>query len=105
MDNSITENIVNDDYIMDIYTTMKQKYGHEIIILFHVGSFFESYMTDSVIVADVLKRPRVLLGKHMEYVIYAVRFPVVELEDNVKLLYKAGYGVVILDMIEGEWEA
>lgn len=101
MNNSITDNIINDDYIMDMYTRMKQRHGDELIILFHVGSFFESYMADSVIVADVLKRPRVLLEKHMEYIIYAVRFPEVELRDAVKRLLKAGYGTVIFDQIGG----
>lgn len=43
MDNLITDNIINDDYIMDQYTTMKRKYGNETILLFHIGSFFESY--------------------------------------------------------------
>lgn len=104
MSNLVTDNIVDDDYIMDKYTFLKQKHGDEILILFHVGSFFESYMADSVIVADVLKRPRVLLEKHMEYVVYAVRFPEVELDDNVKRLLKAGYGTVVFDII-GERES
>lgn len=100
MDNLITDNIVNDDYIMDQYTTMKQKYGNEIILLFHVGSFFESYLADSVVVAEILKLPRVLLEKHLEYVIYAVRFSENELDENVKQLYSADYGIVIIDMVQ-----
>lgn len=101
MDNLITDNIINDDYIMDQYTTMKRKYGNETILLFHIGSFFESYMADSVIVANVLRRPRVLLEKHLEYVVYAVRFPENELDENVKQLFSAGHGTVVFDMIKG----
>lgn len=104
MDNLITDNIINDDYIMDQYTAMKRKYGNEIILLFHVGSFFETYMADSVIVANILRRPRVLLEKHLEYVVYAVRFPESELEENVKQLFSAGYGTAIFDMMKGDDE-
>lgn len=58
-------------------------------------------MADSVIVANVLRRPRVLLEKHLEYVVYAVRFPENELDENVKQLFSAGHGTVVFDMIKG----
>ena len=99
MNRPITSGIIDDDYIMDIYNYMKQKHGNDRIILFHVGKYFESYINDSIIVAKVLKRPRILLEKHMEYVVYVTRIPETELDYSVKQLLEAGYGTVISDMI------
>lgn len=99
MNSPATYNIIDDDYIMNIYNYMKQKHGNDLIVLFHVGKFFESYIADSIIVANILKRPRILLEKHMEYVVYVTRFPETELDNSVRQLLEAGYGTVISDMI------
>ena len=98
MNDSITDDIVRDDYIMDIYTYMKQKHGNDLIILFHVGSYFESYMDDSVIIADILNRPRVLLEKHYDYVVYVTRIAEDKLEECMNVLLDAGIGVVVSEM-------
>ncbi|RHH14480.1 hypothetical protein DW228_06685 [Bacteroides fragilis] len=104
MNNPITYDIIDNDYIINIYNYMKQKHGNDLLILFHVGKFYESYIADSIIVANILKRPRILLEKHMEYVIHVTQFPERELDNNVKQLLEAGYGTVISDMIGGKWE-
>lgn len=98
MNNSVTQNLINDDYIMDVYTRMKQKHGQDIIILFHVGRFFESYFADSIIVAE-LGVKRVLVEKHINYVVYATRIPENELEKYRKRLYFQGYGTVVSEML------
>lgn len=83
--------LIEDDYIMDVYTCMKQRYGADTIILFHVGDFFEAYIEDSRIVAQVLGIPRKVLEVHPEYVIYVTRFRAVNLERHRNQLHDAGY--------------
>lgn len=83
--------LVENDYIMDIYTHMKQRYGADTIILFHVGDFFEAYIEDSCIVAQVLGIPRKIFEVHPEYVIYVTRFRAVNLEQYRNRLHDAGY--------------
>lgn len=83
--------LVENDYIMNIYTHMKQRYGADTIILFHVGDFFETYIEDSRIVAQVLGIPRKILEVHPEYVIYVVRFRAANLERHRNRLHDAGY--------------
>lgn len=103
--------LVENDYIMDIYTRMKQRYGADTIILFHVGDFYETYIEDSRIVAQVLGIPRKMLEVHLEYVVYVTRFRAVNLERHRNRLNDAGYstctsevrgpdGMHILKMIE-----
>lgn len=98
MNNSETQNIINDDYIMDVYTRMKQKHGQDIIILFHVDKFFEAYFADSIIVAE-LGLKRLLIEKHFNYVVYATRIPENELEKYRNMLYFRGYGTVVSEML------
>lgn len=76
---------------MGVYTSMKQRYGADTIILFHVGDFFEAYIEDSRIVARVLGIPRKILEVHPEYVIYVARFRAVNIERHRNRLHDAGY--------------
>lgn len=83
--------LVENDYIMDIYTRMKQRCGAGTIILFHVGDFYETYIEDSRIVAQVLGIPRKILEVHPEYVVYVAKFRAVNLERHRNRLHDAGY--------------
>lgn len=91
-------NLVENDYIMDTYISMKQRHGSDTIILFHVGDFYEAYIEDSRIVAEVLSLPRKVLEVHPEYVVYVTRFRAENLKLHMDKLYDAGYSVCVSDM-------
>ena len=101
MNDSIIRNIVNNAHIMDKYTQMKRKHGNDMIILFRVGEYFETYFEDSRIVSVIFGLDRILLEKHFYYVIYATRIPDKELEYFRNTLYFRGYGTIISDRIRG----
>lgn len=90
--------LINNDYIMDIYTRMKQRHGAETVILFHVGDFFEAYIEDSRIVASVLGLPRIMLEVHPEYVVYVTRFRAINLQRSLNMLNDAGYATCVSEV-------
>lgn len=90
--------LVENDFIMDIYTRMKQRHGADTIILFHVGDFFEAYIEDSRIVAQILGIPRKMLEVHFEYVIYVARFRSVNLDRHRNKLHDAGYTTCVSEV-------
>lgn len=101
MNDLIICNIVNNEYIMDKYIKMKQIHGKDMIILFRVGEYFETYFEDSRIVSEIFGLDRILLEKHYYYVIYATRIPESDLEYYRNKLYFRGYGTIISDRIRG----
>lgn len=102
MNDSIIRNIVNNEYIMDKYAQMKRKHGKDMIILFRVGEYFETYFEDSRIISGIFGLDRILLEKHFYYVIYATRIPERSLEYYRNTLYFRGYGTIISDRIRGD---
>ena len=91
-------NLVENDYIMDTYISMKLRHGSDTVILFHVGDFYEAYIEDARIVADVLSLPRRVLEVHLEYVVYVTRLRADNLTRHLDKLYDAGYSVCVSDM-------
>lgn len=91
-------NLVENDYIMDTYISMKLRHGSGTIILFHVGGFYEAYIEDSRIVAEVLSLPRKVLEIHSEYIVYVTRFRADNLKRHLNKLYDAGYSVCVSGM-------
>lgn len=91
-------NLVENDYIMDTYISMKLRHGSDTVILFHVGDFYEAYIEDARIVADVLSLPRRVLEVHLEYVVYVARFRADNLTRHLDKFYDAGYSVCVSDM-------
>lgn len=102
MNDSIIRNIVNNEHIMDQYTQMKRRHGKDMIILFRVGEYFETYFEDSRIISGIFGLDRVLLEKHFYYVIYATRISEKDLEYYRNKLYYRGYGTIISDRIRGD---
>lgn len=91
-------NLVENDYIMDTYISMKLRHGSDTVILFHVGDFYEAYIEDSRIVAEVLFLPRKVLEIHSKYVVYVTRFRADNLKQHLNKLYDAGYGVCVSEV-------
>ncbi|WP_272223765.1 hypothetical protein [Bacteroides uniformis] len=80
---------------MDTYISMKLRHGSDIIILFHVGDFYEAYIEDSRIVAEILSLPRKVLEIHSEYIVYVTRLRADNLKQHLNKLYDAGYSVCV----------
>lgn len=91
-------NLVEDDYIMNIYTQMKQRHGIDTIILFHVGDYYEAYIEDSQTLSEVLHLPRKLKEVHSEYVVYVTWFLATRLSIHLSTLHRLGYAVCVSEM-------
>lgn len=90
--------IINNDYLMDIYVTMKLRHGIDTIILFHVGDYYEAYIADSQTLSEVLHLPRKVIEVHSEYVVYVTRFLASRLSIHLSTLYGQGYAVCVSEM-------
>lgn len=66
------------DYIRRIVNVMKERFGKETIVLFHVEDNYECFLEDSTLVAEVLGiKPELYFNE--ENSIYVTRFPAGEL--------------------------
>lgn len=74
---------------------MKEKYGVDALVLFHVGTFYEAYYDDARTVTRTTGRPLfdITAGK-----IPAVRIPEADMEACRNRLLDAGYTVCVSEV-------
>lgn len=71
---------VSADYIHHIVGVMKERFGKEAIVLFHVADKYECFLEDSAIVSEMLEIPQELYLEENGTTVHVTRFPADELE-------------------------
>lgn len=82
---------INADYIHHIVSVMKERFGTEAIILFHVANSYECFLEDSALVSKVLGLPQEPYLTENDTTIFVTRFPASELASHRKRLTDEGY--------------
>lgn len=82
---------VTADYIHHIVGVMKERFGKEAIVLFHVADKYECFLEDSAIVSEMLEIPQELYLEENGTTILVTRFPADELEGYRRGLTALGY--------------
>lgn len=82
---------VNAAYIYHIVGVMKERFGKDAIVLFHVADNYECFLDDSALVSKELELPQELYLEEEGTAIYVTRFPASELENYRKRLTVEGY--------------
>lgn len=83
--------LINADYIHHIVSVMKERFGEDAIVLFHVADNYECFLDDSRIVSKALEIPQELYLEENGTTIHVTRFPASELESYRKILTAQGY--------------
>lgn len=89
--NSELEIEVSADYIHHIVGVMKERFGKETIILFHVADNYECFLEDSALVSKSLEIPQEPYLRENGTTIYITRFPAADLVTYRKCLTNEGY--------------
>lgn len=82
---------VNAGYIHHIVGVMKERFGEDAIVLFHVADNYECFLEDSTLVSGVLEIPQEPYLEENGATIHVTRFPAGELESYRKRLTVQGY--------------
>lgn len=87
-----------EEFVKDVYTQtkkrLKNEYQTDIIALFHVEDYIETYLNDADAATGILDiNLQVKVGK-----VYMVRFPATDLEIVIDKLTKAGLGVSLSEI-------
>lgn len=83
--------LINADYIHHIVSVMKERFGEDAIVLFHVAGNYECFLEDSALVSKALEIPQELYLEENGTIIHVTRFPASELESYRKRLTAQGY--------------
>lgn len=83
--------LINADYIHHIVSIMKERFGEDAIVLFHVAGNYECFLEDSALVSKALEIPQELYLEENGTIIHVTRFPASELESYRKRLTAQGY--------------
>lgn len=83
--------LINADYIHHIVSVMKERFGEDAIVLFHVADNYECFLEDSTLVSKALEIPQELYLEENGTIIHVTRFPASELESYRKRLTAQGY--------------
>lgn len=83
--------LINADYIRHIVSVMKERFGEDAIVLFHVADNYECFLEDSTLVSKALEIPQELYLEENGTIIHVTRFPASELESYRKILTAQGY--------------
>ena len=83
--------LINADYIRHIVSVMKERFGEDAIVLFHVAGNYECFLEDSALVSKALEIPQELYLEENGTIIHVTRFPASELESYRKILTAQGY--------------
>lgn len=83
--------LINADYIHHIVSVMKERFGEDAIVLFHVAGNYECFLEDSALVSKALEIPQELYLEENGTIIHVTRFPASELESYRKILTAQGY--------------
>ena len=83
--------LINADYIRHIVSVMKERFGEDAIVLFHVADNYECFLEDSTLVSKALEIPQELYLEENGTIIHVTRFPASELESYRKKLTAQGY--------------
>lgn len=82
---------VSAGYIHHIVGVMKERFGKDAIVLFHVAGNYECFLEDSALVSRALEIPQELYLKENGATIHVTRFPAGELESHRRTLTAQGY--------------
>lgn len=82
---------VSAGYIHHIVGVMKERFGKDAIVLFHVAGNYECFKEDSALVSQALEIPQELYLEENGAAIHVTRFPAGELENYRKRLTALGY--------------
>lgn len=85
------EQLIDADYIRHIVGVMKERFGEDAIVLFHVADNYECFLEDSTLVSKALELPQELYLEENGTTIHVTRFPADELESYRKILTAQGY--------------
>ena len=69
---------------------MKERFGKEAIVLFHVADKYECFLEDSAIVSEMLEIPQELYLEENGTTVHVTRFPADELEGYRRRLTALG---------------
>lgn len=83
--------LINTDYIRHIVGVMKERFGKDTIVLFHVAGNYECFLVDSALVSKALEISQELYLEENGAPIHVTRFPAGELESYRKRLTAQGY--------------
>lgn len=83
--------LINADYIHHIVSVMKERFGKDAIVLFHVAGNYECFLEDSVLVSKALEIPQEPYLEEEGTTVHVTRFPAGELESYRKRLTVQGY--------------
>ena len=83
--------LINADYIRHIVSVMKERFGEDAIVLFHVADNYECFLEDSTLVSKAMEIPQELYLEENGTIIHVTRFPASELESYRKKLTAQGY--------------
>lgn len=78
-----------------VFLEMKRKHGNEMLLLFHVGGYYEAYFSDARTISETLRIPAVTCTAAE---IATVRFPASQMEDYRNLLLDAGLSVCVSEV-------
>lgn len=81
---------VSADYIHHIVGVMKERFGKEAIVLFHVADKYECFLEDSAIVSEMLEIPQELYLEENGTTVHVTRLPADELEGYRRRLTALG---------------
>lgn len=82
---------VSAGYIHHIVGVMKERFGKDAIVLFHVADNYECFLEDSALVSQALEIPQELYLEENGDTIHVTRFPAGELEGHRRTLTAQGY--------------
>lgn len=78
-------------YIRHIVNVMKERFGKETIVLFHVEDHYECFLEDSHIVSEILGIMPELYLKEEDITIYTTHFPATKLSGYRQRMTDEGY--------------
>lgn len=78
-------------YIHHVVGVMKERFGKDAIVLFHVAGNYECFLEDSALVSKTLEIPQELYLEENGAAVHVTRFPAGELESHRKRLTAQGY--------------
>lgn len=93
--------LINAGYIHHIVGVMKERFGKDTIVLFHVADSYECFLDDSAQVSRALDIPQELYLKENETTIHVTRFPAAELANYRKTLTSEGYATCTNETRDG----
>lgn len=82
---------VSAGYIHHIVGVMKERFGKDAVVLFHVAGNYECFLEDSALISKALEIPRELYLEENGAAIHVTRFPAGKLDHYRKILTALGY--------------